>query len=316
MKNKKLIAVILAAVVLLGAIAFVILAIPSGKNREDGRKTVMCSFYPLYIFAENVLDGAEDISVICMTPQSTGCLHDYQLLAGDMQKLCSADAFIICGAGMEQFLDKVTEQRADLYTVDCSTGIELIREEEHHHHGDDDADEDEDEVNAHFWLDPMRAIQMVENMANGLMERYPEHAELIRTNTEAYKARLTALDEKLQAGLAALARRDIVTFHEAFPYFAQRYGLEIVAVMTLEPEESLSEKAMTELADTVRAHDCPPLFTEPVYSSVAAEVVSKETGARVYRLDPVVNGSYEKDAYEKAMLSNMETLREALGVAE
>ena len=277
--------------------------------------TVIASFYPVYIFAENLLEGTKGIGLSCITAPSTGCLHDYQLLAGDMAMLSSADAFLICGAGMEGYLNKALEQFPDLNIIDCSVGIELLDEgHEHHHHADEhDEDGGEEEKNAHMWLDPLLAIRMVENMAGGLAVRFPGQAEKILSNAAVYTEKLTQLDSELQEGLEKLSSREIVTFHEAFPYFARRYQLNVVAVMTLEPEEPLSPAAMTELTQEVREHGCPPLFTEPQYASRAALIISRETGAPIFELDPIVTGPYSPDAYEAGMRENMRVLRQALG---
>lgn len=288
---------------------------------DEPHYTVIASFYPIYIFAENILQGIDGISLYCLSAPTTGCLHDYQLLVGDMEKLSEADAFLICGAGMEGYLDQALQQFPELYTVDSSVGIELIEETHEHHHehshheNDDhegDSDEHDEEKNAHMWLDPLRAAAMVENLADGLIRRFPEYESEIRANVDIYVTKLTELDREIETSLSGLTARDIVTFHEAFPYFAERYGLNIVAVMALEPEEPLSPAEMIELAEEITEHGCPPLFTEPQYSSKAASVLSRETGAKVFELDPIVTGDYSADSYEKGMRKNMLVLIEAL----
>ena len=99
-----------------------------GAAAED--ISVMATFYPVYVLAENVLDGVEGVSLSSMTPPSTGCLHDYQLLTSDMRALAKAQALLINGAGMEAFLDDVTGQFPNLTVIDCSLGVDLIAEEE------------------------------------------------------------------------------------------------------------------------------------------------------------------------------------------
>ena len=139
---------------------------------------------------------------------------------------------------------------------------------------------------------------------------------MIAANEQAYLLRLEALDEELRADLQALSRRDLMTFHEAFPYFARAYDLEVIAVIALDPDDALSTRELANLVDLIRQHNLPPLFTEPQYPSLAAEVLSRETGASVYELDPCVTapeGETPLDWYEQIMRSNLLTLREALG---
>ncbi|MBQ8202154.1 MAG: zinc ABC transporter substrate-binding protein [Clostridia bacterium] len=276
-------------------------------------ETVVTSFYPIYLFALNLTDGLEGVEVRNLAAPGTGCLHDYQLQTGDMKVLGTADAFLINGAGMESYLSGVFETFADLPVVDASAGIALLEscEEEGHEHDH----EHEHLYNAHIWLDAGNAAIMANNLAEGLMQALPQHAEAIALNRDAYIARLTALDQELTAALGDLPRKDIITFHEAFPYFASAYGLNVAAVVARDPDDALSPRALAELVKTVRSLGVPPLFVEPQYEDMAAQTLSRETGAKIYTLDPVVTGP-ETDVpltfYEDVMRANMQVLIEAL----
>ena len=103
-------------------------------DREENF-SIVASFYPMYIMLLNITDGVEGVQVHVMAQQHTGCLHDYQLQNSDMQELTQADVFVINGAGMESFLDRVTAQLPDLPILAASEGIPLLAED--HDHGDD-----------------------------------------------------------------------------------------------------------------------------------------------------------------------------------
>ncbi len=294
-----------------------LLPIPGGFAQTDP-VNVMATFYPIYILAENLLTGVDGVSLTSMTPPATGCLHDYQLLTSDMRALSQAQALLINGAGMEAFLPRIESQFPDLMIVDCSQGVELLAEEEHgedeeeddHHH---DHGHDHGEFNAHIWLNPKNAAQMVENMRAALAGLIPGCAEQINQNAAAYTARLIALDGELAAVIAALPHKRIVTFHEAFPYFAAAYGLEVAAVVALEPDEPLSPRMLAQVAEQVMAAGNPPLFAEPQYEGAALRVIAQETGAAVYELDPLVTGDGAPTAYEDVMRRNLAVLQAALG---
>lgn len=277
-------------------------------------ETVVTSFYPIYLFARSLTEGVEGVTVRSLAPQGTGCLHDYQLQTGDMKALAEADVFLINGAGMESYLSHVTGAFPMLPVVDASEGLVLLDAEGGEHDHDHDHDHDH-AVNAHVWLDAQNAMTMVTNLCKGLSAAMPDHRGAFESNRDAYLARLAALHEELHAGLASLPRKDIVTFHEAFPYFARAYGLNVVAVVNQEPGDSLSPAALSKLIRLVQEKGVPPLFTEPQYEDMAARTVARETGAQVYVLDPIVTGPEDETAltwYETVMRQNMQVLLTAL----
>ena len=290
------------------ALALMLLALPAAASAE----TVVTSFYPIYLFALNLLDGVEDVTLTNLADTGTGCLHDYQLQTGDMKDLARADVFLINGAGMESYLEGVFDAFPALPVVDASAGVTLLEDcsdHDHDEHAHDHA------FNAHIWLDAENAILMVNNLAEGLIAALPAHAEAIAANRDAYIVRLTTLDAELSAVLANVPNKDIITFHEAFPYFAEAYGLHVAAVVNRDPDDALSPRALAELCKTVTSLGTPPLFTEPQYEDVAAQTISRETGASIHTLDPIVTGP-EKDIpltyYEDVMRQNLAVLLSAL----
>ncbi len=279
----------------------------------DNEKTIVTSFYPIYGFAKNLLSGVEGVTIVNLAAPDAGCLHDYQLLTGDMRTLAGAWALLINGAGMESFLPDIVGQFPDLPVVDASNGIALLSDHEEGHDHDHDHDA---EVNAHIWLDANNAKQMVSNLATGLIGVLPEHESKILANRDAYIAKLDVLNQTIAEGLQNVSRKEIVTFHEAFPYFANAYGLTVAAVVNREPGEALTPNQLKNLVNTVKELNLPPLFIEPQYPDLAAQTLSKETGAPVYTLDPLVTGPLDEGAltaYEDGMLNNLHTLQEALG---
>ena len=278
-----------------------------GTDKSAEKKTaepfrIVTSFYPMYIATINITDGVDGVEVYNMTKPQTGCLHDYQLMTEDMKTLEKADAFVINGAGMEDFMDKVTEQQKKLKVIDASRGIELI-------HDDEEGD------NPHVWLSVTDAITQVRNIADQLKEADPAHAAAYEKNAVAYIEKLSSLKSEMHAALDNVPHKDIVTFHEAFPYFAKEFNLNIIGVVEREPG---TEPTPTELQETIEQVNALPtkvLFTEPQYSPAAAETIARETGAKIYTLDPVVTGEATpaaKNAYIDTMKKNMKTLQEAL----
>lgn len=278
-------------------------------------ETVVTSFYPVWVMTLNLTRGLEDhVTVRNLAAPSVGCLHDYQLQTSDMKVLSGADIFLVNGAGMEAFLPEIARALPDLPVIEASEGIGLLES------GDavEILEAEEEEVNSHLWLDPARAIRMAENIAAGLVRLMPEDEAVISANLQDYRSRLEILDQRLREGLEDLPRRDIVTFHEAFPYFAAAYGLHVVAVVNREPGEVLTPAQMAVLVREISRLGNPPLFVEPQYTDLSAQTLSRETGSSVWSLDPMVTGPEEDvpfDYYETVMLRNMDTLIEALSVS-
>ena len=278
-------------------------------------ETVVTSFYPVWMMTLNLTRGLEDhVTVRNLAAPSVGCLHDYQLQTSDMKVLSGADVFLVNGAGMEAFLPEIARALPDLPVIEASEGIGLLES------GDavEILEAEEEEVNSHLWLDPGRAVRMAENIAAGLVRLMPEDEAVISANLQDYRSRLEILDQRLREGLEDLPRRDIVTFHEAFPYFAAAYGLHVVAVVNREPGEVLTPAQMAVLVREISRLGNPPLFVEPQYTDLSAQTLSRETGSSVWSLDPMVTGPEEDvpfDYYETVMLRNMDTLIEALSVS-
>ena len=281
--------------------------------KESSRLKLLASFYPIAIMALNITDGVEGVAVESMAQQQTGCLHDFQMTTADMKMAETADAFLINGAGMEGFLDKISDQLPELPVIDSSTGIPLIASgEDHHHDGGEGHDHDQEAYNPHLWVSITNCMEQVRNLSEGIIALDPEHEAEYRENTETYLEKLSALRDKMHSALDHVKNKDIITFHEAFPYFAEEFGLHIAAVINREPDSQPSAKELADTIRLVRETDVKALFVEPLYPETSADIIAAETSAQVYVLDPAVSGEWDKNAYLTAMESNLQVLEQAL----
>ena len=275
----------------------------SNKSIESNNKlTIVTSFYPMYISTLNIVKDIPDVEVINMTAPQTGCLHDYSLSTKDLKTLSSADIFVINGAGMESFLDDVIDEYSDLKIIEESNGISLIEDTDH-------------DVNPHVWVSISKNIEEVSNIAKELSAFDPNHASEYEANADAYIAKLENLRTEMHAALDNVNNKDIITFHEAFPYFAEEFNLNIAGVIEVEPDSEPSAKEVENIISIINEKNIKALFTEPQYSSKIADTIAKETGASIYTLDPIVTGDANEDAYDDyivKMQENLNTLKEAL----
>ena len=269
------------------------------EKKSDGTLKIVTSFYPIYLDAANIARGVSGVEVVNLTPPQTGCLHDYQMTPEDMKTLETADIFIVNGLGMENFLDKVTESKPDLKIINASDTPEIVPIMEG------------DVPNPHVWTSLTYSIAQVKNITSKLCELDPAHTDNYKRNALGYIDELTTLRDEMHISLDTLPNKDIITFLESFPYLAAEFNLNIVAVIEREPG---TEATPQELAETIeKINDLPVkvIFTEPQYSSKAAETIARETGAEIFELDPIATGEVKPENlsdYPNRMLKNAMTL--------
>lgn len=289
----------LFAGVMIIAVALAFAGCKRAPEKADANFRVVASFYPIYISALNVAGNIKGVEVSNMAPPSTGCLHDYQLSTKDLKVIENADVFVINGGGMETFLDKVTQQLPNLKIINASEGIHLLKDKD----GQD---------NAHVWVSVTNDIKQVQNIVAQLSAADPKDAAAFRKNGDAYITKLTALKNEMHEGLENIKTKNIITFHEAFPYFAEEFGLNIVDVIEREPGTAPTPAELNDTIKIVKQSGVKALFAEPQYPDDAAQAIAKETGAKVYTLDPVVSGDSKPDSYINLMEKNLKSLEEAL----
>ena len=289
--------------IILAMLAILILTVTGcggDKKSDDGKLKIVTSFYPIYLETINIVGDTDGVEVINLTKPQTGCLHDYQLTTEDMKTLETADIFVVNGLGMENFLDKVTK---NLKIIDASKSDEIYLLK------------DGEEINPHVWMSITYAMAQVREIQRQLCEIDPAHASKYKDNAFNYLNELSALRDEMHFALDNLPNKDIVTFHEAFPYFAAEFKLNIAGVIEREPG---TEPTPQELTDTIKIVNNLPvkvLFTEPQYSPKAAETIARETGAKILTLDPITTGESKienKSDYLNKMRQNMDTLFDAL----
>lgn len=281
-----------------------LLFIGCGSDKKDDAKLkIVTSFYPMYLDVINITRGVDGVEVVNLTPPQTGCLHDYQLTPEDMKTLETADIFVVNGLGMEEFLDKVVEELPNLKIINASDSPQIVPIMEN------------DVPNPHVWMSITYSIQQVKNISSKLCELDPERADKYKRLTLDYVDELTTLRDEMHLSLTLLQNKDIVTFHEAFPYLASEFHLNVAAVIEQEPGTEPTPQELTAIIEKINSLPVKVIFTEPQYSSKAAETIARETGAQIFTLDPIVTGEAKPENmldYIDRMLANMMTLIKAL----
>ena len=284
------------------AIIFILFLTGCGQVEKEEKESfnIVTSFYTTYVFAKNIVKDIPNVNVENMSDNHSGCLHDYHLDTKDMKKIENADVFVINGAGLESFLEKLYEKE-DLYVIDASEDVELIQSKY------------EDKPNEHTWLSISNAILQVDKIATKLAEIDKDNADKYIENKNAYIERLKKLRNELRESLYDASKEiKIVTTHDVFAYFANDFDIEITDVIEREEGQSPTQKEMKAIIDNIKENDVCGIFIEPDYSNKLAQTIANESNVKVYTLDSVTNEDGDISAYENKMKQNIETIRESI----
>ena len=276
-----------------------------GCGQQAAPAQIAATTLPVYEFTAALCEGTP-ITVTRLVTEEVSCLHDYSLNVRQVKAAEAAELIVISGAGLEEFLDDLL---ADKSVIDASQNIELLcpqEEEDHHDHGHEGHHHESD---PHIWLSPELAQTMVRNITSGLSSRYPEFSDTFSHNESALIAQLEVLEAYGKESLSELSCREMITFHDGFAYFAESFDLTILEAVEEESGSEASAKELIHLIEEVEHHQLPAIFIETNGSVSAADIISRETGAKVFALDMAMSG----DSYFNAMYQNIDTIKEALG---
>ena len=257
---------------------------------SDDRMQVVVGFYPLAFAAEEI--GGDGVEVVNLTPAGAEP-HDVELTPRDVERIRSADLVLYAGGGFQPALEAAAGD-ADGAAVDVLEGQELR--------------EEDGGTDPHVWLDPVRFAQIVERIGAELGGETP---------ARRLASELRALDGEFREGLADCGRRELVTAHDAFGYFADRYGLEVIPIAGLAPEVEPTPRDLEEIVALVEERGVTTVFVEPLLSAEIGETVAREAGVETAVLNPLEGLTEEElergENYLSVMRANLEALRAGLG---
>lgn len=220
------------------------------------------------VFADMVEQiGGDHVTVSSIVPAGAGP-EDYEPKPDDARRLADADLIVSNGIGLDDFLEDVIEAAGtDAERLVLGDGIPTITVD--------------DETNPHFWLDPTLVERFyVPAIRDSLARLRPDASDDISAAAAAYTERLRALDAESARKLAAIPaeRRKLVTFHDAFPYFAQHYDFELVGVVLENPGQEPSAADLAALVKKVRDANVHAVFSEAQFDPKLARTLAEEAG--------------------------------------
>ncbi len=268
--------------------------------------------------------GGDRVEVFSIVPVG-GSPETFQPSPRDAGRISESRVVFENGLGLDSWVeDLISSAGSEEQTVvKLSEGLDPLEggEHEEEHEAEEPGEEGEHahehaEGNPHFWLDVANAEHYVTRIRDTLIEADPDGAEEYEANAGEYLAELEELDGYIRekAGSIPEERRKLVTFHDAFPYFADAYGFELVGVVLENPEAEPGSREVAEVVRTIEEEEVPVVFTEPQFSAGLADTIAGEAGVEVRELySDTLSEDNAAGTYEAMMQTNIDRILEALG---
>jgi zinc transport system substrate-binding protein len=283
-----------------GVALALVLGMTALRSADADAPRVVASIKPVHSLVAGVMQGVGEPDLLV---EGAGSPHSYSLRPSKAEALSRARVVFWVGENLEAFLAKPLEALsgdADVVELSEVAGVVPLptREggtwEEHadeDEHADEHAeDQDHGAVDMHIWLDPHNAEAMVDAIAVALSAADPEHAATYQANAAKVHDQLAALDLDLREQLAPIRDRPFVVFHDGYHYVEDRYGLNAVGAITVDPQRRPSAGRLQEIRAKLEELDAACVFAEPQFEPALVDTVIEGTGARKGVLDPLGAG--------------------------
>ncbi len=235
----------------------------------DGKPKVVASFS---ILGDMVREVAGDNVELTVLVGANGDTHEYEPTPADGKTLAQADVVLVNGLGLEGWMERLIQSSGYKGRMAVATaGVTVLQGGEH---GGSDP---------HAWQDVKNGKMYVANIRDALMAADGAHAKLYQANAQAYMLKLDMLDEWVRAQIATVpaAKRQVISTHDAFQYFAKAYGVTFIAPLGMSTEAQASAADMARLVDQVRAQKITAVFFENMTDSRLIAQLEKDAGAHV-----------------------------------
>lgn len=263
------------------------LSVPAAASAPP---SVVVSVKPLHSLAAGVMRGVGEPYLLVRGAASP---HAFALRPSDARALAGAQLVVWTGPALETFLEKpltTLATGAEVMTVMRLPGLTLLPTrrggawEDVHEHGT--AVTGDLDTDGHVWLDPRNAMLITDALADALARLDPDHAAAYRANAAAQRDMLTRLDTEMMLALEPLRTRPFITFHDAYHYLEERYGLHAAGTITVTPDQPPGAARLSDLRRRVKEAGATCIFAEPQFEPALVRTLAEGTGARTGVLDP------------------------------
>jgi len=309
MKQGKISLLLVSAGAFIIIFSLFLLFTSQNKTSESSKPTVAATIFPVYDLARSI--GGDKINVVQIIP-SGASPHTYEPSASDKRNVEDSAILFVIGLGLDDWAGQMAEG-TDTKVVELHEGIEL--QEGKHTEQEDEHESEEGEENEgkdpHYWLAIKNAKIMAGTIYEELAEADQQNASYYQNNLNDYLKQLDALKNESEIKLASLKNRKLITFHDAFGYFADEFDLEVVA--TIEPfaGKEPTPQYLENVGNIIDQYNIKVLFSEPQLAAALVEALADDYGAKLYTLDPE-GGAEGVNSYIEMIQYNVDTIVEAL----
>jgi manganese/iron transport system substrate-binding protein len=281
---------------------------PSGSPGENGALPVVTT---TTVFADLVRQVGGDLVQVTSLVPANGDVHTFAPTPATIRSVAEARLLVMNGLGLDDWLEKTVTNASRAGTpllklAEDLPGVTLLPGDE------------PDTQNPHLFMDPKYAELYADRISRALAEVDPAHASTYERQAAAYRGRLNDLDAWVRDQVAQIpeAERKLVTFHDAFPYYAREYGITIVGVAVEAPGQDPSAGYTAQLVKAIREAGVKVIFSERQFPTKLVDQLAAETGARVVsNLYDDSLGDPPITSYEAVIRWDTEQLVTALGAS-
>ena len=232
--------------------------------------TVVSSFFPIGEFVKKI--GGDMVESSLLIPVGAEP-HDFEPTINQIQTVNSADVLVYNGLGIENWIAKINSA----HKIDASEGLNASY-----------PDKRNMTLDPHVWLDPLLAKKEVENIRDGLMIIDPSNKDTYFNNAKIFLNELDNLDKAIRADLESCQKRDFISFHNSFSYFAKQYGLNQHSISNVGPEAEVTPARLAEIINIAKSLGLSIIYSEELMDSRYASVVAQEIpDGKVLVLSPI-----------------------------
>ena len=283
---------------------------------------VIASFYPFYEIAKEI--GGNNTIVTSVIPFGVEP-HDWEISPQQIPEIAKADMIIYNGKGFDSWLG-TNEQFHNSFLVDVSKDLPLIKinekqqqqQESKNSHIENEHYEHKLVYDPHIWLDPILVKNISKTISNGLIKLDPTNTDSYKQNTNNFIQKLDALDSLIKKSLSNCELKDFISFHQAFQYFANRYGLTQHTVHeSLSPEGEILPQQIIKIIQLAKNLNIDTIYSEELADPRLSQTLASEIpNGKVLLLSPIEGINREEQnkniGYIDKMQMNLENLREGL----